>query len=245
MNLQEPATLFDYTDLEPSAKLVAREAAEIIRLHARRAAESVVAIGEQLARVKDRLDHGQYLGWLRLEFGWSIRSAQNLMRVWECFKNANFALLEPIDVSALYLLASPSTPEPVREAALGRAATGERVTHASVKDDLRAARERTERAFGTSGRQRDEGSSWSWNDVPKADDDVEPVREDPAKRRAFELAAALMGRLNDFSPSDHDPGEVAQAVDPVLRRRVADDARRVASWLDRFLDELESIRAAA
>jgi hypothetical protein len=53
------------------------------------------------------------------------------MYVYEQFKINNLLNLE-IDVSALYLIAAPKTPEPVRAEAVKRAAKGERVTHEAV-----------------------------------------------------------------------------------------------------------------
>jgi len=98
---------------------VASEAAAIIRLHARQAVAGVLGIGGQLERVKAALGHGLFLAWLAAEFGWSDDTARNLMNAWRAFKNRTVRDLEPIDVSALYLLAAPSTPEAVREEALG------------------------------------------------------------------------------------------------------------------------------
>jgi hypothetical protein len=95
---------------------VASEAAAIIRLHARQAVAGVLGIGGQLERVKAALGHGLFLAWLAAEFGWSDDTARNLMNAWRAFKNRTVRDLEPIDVSALYLLAAPSTPEAVGDA---------------------------------------------------------------------------------------------------------------------------------
>jgi Protein of unknown function (DUF3102) len=60
--------------------------------------------------VKARLKHGQFLEWIEREFAWSDWTARAFMNVHEKFKSENFSNLE-IDVSALYLIAAPSTPE--------------------------------------------------------------------------------------------------------------------------------------
>ena len=60
-----------------------------------------------------RLGHGQFMEWIEREFAWSQRAAYRFMEVHEHVKVANLASLE-IDASALYLIAAPSTPEPVR-----------------------------------------------------------------------------------------------------------------------------------
>jgi Carboxymuconolactone decarboxylase family len=60
-------------------------------------------------------------------------------RVHESFKSDNLSDLQ-IDISALYLLAAPGTPEPVREAVVERAREGERITHADAKAVVQIAR---------------------------------------------------------------------------------------------------------
>ena len=150
--------LFDYQRLEPAVRAVALEAAAKIKLHGRRAAESIVAIGEELMRVKAALPHGAWLPWLEAEFGWTDESARKFMRVAE-YVGQNPTLLEfQIDVSALYLLARPSTPEPVRDAAIERAATGERVSHGYVRDLVDETRERLRGAFSPPRAPRQRGS---------------------------------------------------------------------------------------
>lgn len=52
-------------------------------------------------------------GW-HLKFGWSAKTAERLMAVYEQSKVNNLCNLE-IDLSTLYLIAAPKTPEPVRE----------------------------------------------------------------------------------------------------------------------------------
>jgi hypothetical protein len=68
------------------------------------------------------------------------------MRVWDAFKSATVADLEPVDLKALYVLAAPSTPEPVREAVIERAREGERITHTDAKAVVQIARRATKDA---------------------------------------------------------------------------------------------------
>ena len=82
--------------------------------------------------MKEHEGHGKFLAWIEENFGWSERTARNFMMVHDRFKTANFADLE-IDVSSLYLLAAPSTPEPVREVVMKYADEGERIVQKDVK----------------------------------------------------------------------------------------------------------------
>ncbi len=123
---------FNYAALDAETRVFVQERAERIHNLARMTAAAVQQIGQYLTEVKERLRHGQFLDWIDREFGWSERSARSFMMVHERFKSANFADLE-IDVSALYLIAAPKTPEPVRAQIITRAENGERITFSGTR----------------------------------------------------------------------------------------------------------------
>jgi hypothetical protein len=81
------------------------------------------------------------LPWLRAEFGWSGRSAQNFMSVAENFKSAKIADL-PIQPSAAYLLAAPSVPDEAGEKAVEKAEAGEQITFATAREIVAEARKK-------------------------------------------------------------------------------------------------------
>ncbi len=70
-------------------------------------------IGSRLIAVKDALGHGRFGRWLEAEFQWSEPTAERMMRVADTFKSVKLTDLN-IGQSALYMLASPSTPAPIR-----------------------------------------------------------------------------------------------------------------------------------
>lgn len=102
---------FDYAVFEPTLAEKLQVTADEIRQRLKKTLESTIEIGQALLGVKDALEHGQFLAWLRAEFSWRERTARNFMSVAEHFgKSAKFADLT-IQPSAAYLLAAPSTPE--------------------------------------------------------------------------------------------------------------------------------------
>lgn len=98
-------------------------------------------MGNDLLAVKEALPHGQFGPWLKAEFGWSERSAQNFMSVAERFKSAKFADL-PIQPSAAYLLAAPAGPDEAREVAIEKAEAGEEITFATARKIVAEARKK-------------------------------------------------------------------------------------------------------
>jgi ribosome-associated translation inhibitor RaiA len=109
--------------------------AEAIRVLGRRVIGDVIEIGRRLTISKELCGHGDWLPWLKREFGWSDDSALRFMQVAEFAKNRNLRNLE-IPVSGLYLLAAPSTPEAARDEAIERSEAGERLTPAQIKETI-------------------------------------------------------------------------------------------------------------
>ena len=132
---------FNYDLLETKLADKVRTAADRIREGVQKTVEDIIQIGNDLLAVKEALPHGQFLPWLKAEFGWSERSAQNFMSVAEKFKSAKIADL-PIQPSAAYLLAAPSVPDEAREKAVEKAEAGEEITFATAREIVAEARKK-------------------------------------------------------------------------------------------------------
>jgi Protein of unknown function (DUF3102) len=124
---------FDYAALSAATRVIIQQHTDEIKSLMRRTAQDVINIGQKLILVKEELRHGELRGWLKAEFGWSLRTAARFMQVATQFKSANLADLN-IAASALYLLAESSTPEGAQEEALDLANRGEHVSYSMVKD---------------------------------------------------------------------------------------------------------------
>lgn len=86
------------------------------------AAQGALKIGERLCEAKELLGHGEFLPWIKDEFGWTDRTAQKLMAVYREFGDSQKSLFGPeintktysdLPVSKLYLLIS--VPESERD----------------------------------------------------------------------------------------------------------------------------------
>ncbi|MFB2772659.1 DUF3102 domain-containing protein [Pelatocladus sp. BLCC-F211] len=123
---------FNYAVLTPQVRILVQGKTSELKSLMRRSAQDIIDIGQKLTEVKQQLGHGNFRAWLKAEFDWSVRTAARFMQVAIQFKNANLAHLN-ISISALYLLAKPSTPEKARKQALEIAKEGENVTHTKAK----------------------------------------------------------------------------------------------------------------
>ncbi|MES1024399.1 DUF3102 domain-containing protein [Gloeocapsa sp. BRSZ] len=127
---------FDYTQLNPENRLLIQQHTQELKERLQRTAQDIWEIGQKLAEVRSRLKHGQFDNWLKAEFGWSRRTAYNFINVYETFnERAKFAHFN-IATSALYLLASPSTPQDIKDQFIEVAQTGQKVTHKDIRKAL-------------------------------------------------------------------------------------------------------------
>jgi hypothetical protein len=137
---------FDYAPLQPKTAEKVREAAQRIRETVKRTIEDIIAVGNDLLSVKESLDHGQFLPWLRAEFGWTERTARNFMAVAEQFGPKSEMISDlKIAPTAAYLLAAPSAPDEARQKAVERAEAGEHITPKLAKEILAKERKKTPR----------------------------------------------------------------------------------------------------
>jgi hypothetical protein len=127
--------VFDYTVLEAGTSRIVAQRTQEIRERIETIQRSTIEIGQRLLDVRACLGHGQWGAWLASEFRWSNDTAENLMSTARlALQNPKFSEFEDrFARSAMYLLASDSTPESVREVALSRAEAGEKIGHKEVK----------------------------------------------------------------------------------------------------------------
>ena len=123
---------FDYRVLSEKNRSLVQQRTRELKERLQRTAQDIWEIGKKLVEVRAELKgHGYFDAWLRAEFGWSRRTAYNFIYVYEAFPYAKFAqmIIEP---SALYRLASPSTPDAIRDKFIQQANAGSKVTHKEV-----------------------------------------------------------------------------------------------------------------
>jgi hypothetical protein len=205
------APRFRYSDVPSADRNQCEEAVESILGYQRRMASDVVAIGCLLLDVKEKLEHGQFTAWIKHYFGWAQQTASNMMRAGETFgKVPNFGDLT-IDTSAVYLLASMTCPDDLREEILDRASKGERITHATVREAI---------------------------DELRRDDDDEPVAppvSHPERRPRFDETIVIGDEEEEDTEQYEDEEEPIQPSPRVSRPFVEDDlaeetAAAVIEW---------------
>lgn len=106
----------------------------------KRTVEDIIEIGRELIAVKERLGHGRFLDWIKVEFEMERSTAQNLMNVADKFGD-KLPIIGNLKPTVLYALADPSTPDEVIEQATTKAESGEKVTIKDVQEWKQRAEE--------------------------------------------------------------------------------------------------------
>jgi hypothetical protein len=125
---------------------LAEHAAEIRRL-SKQTMESIVEIGRRLSECRAILKkNGEWCAWLKDEFDWSDQTARRFIHVHDQLPELNKLLSREFPISALYLLAAPSTPDEARAEIIERAQAGEPLPVAEIKRTINTAKSRKQPA---------------------------------------------------------------------------------------------------
>jgi len=149
LQVEGEAAPFDYDSLDPADAQVAQEAATHIKRYGQQMIADIVEIGSALIRAKDALRHGNFEAWLKISFGWKVRTAQNYMSVAQRLaEKAHWVAGLPL--ATTYRLAAKGTPDDLRTSVITRLEQGEKVSaddiNAAISDRLQANRQAEENA---------------------------------------------------------------------------------------------------
>jgi hypothetical protein len=132
----EQITLFDYATLDTETRISLKLRADRINERTRRIGQDIWENGREFYEAQQELakdGHGCFLAWAETETGYGKSTVYNMINVYQKFVFPNFGKTK-IAISAMYLLAAPSTPESARIEAQDRADQGEVITPQIARD---------------------------------------------------------------------------------------------------------------
>src|SRR5947207_5746258 len=169
---------FDYGALLPAVAEKLRETAAQIRYRRR---EYLIHTGQDLLALRDQLEEGQFHHWIECECGLEVRTAQYAMRVARYAdgldeqERENFSRLP---VAAQYLLAAPSAPASARKEVLGGLADGRSYKVDEVKQLVRGAQGKKDRADSSFQRNGWESAAHEHETDTEVRSEAAPVEEE-------------------------------------------------------------------
>lgn len=144
MEKEITATTFAYEEIDPETRISLKQRAGRIGERTRRMATDIWENGREFAEAQQELasyGNGRFLAWVEAETGYS---KSTVYRMIEVHQRLDFPKLGKTDIvaSALYLLASASTPEAAREEVMSAAERGEAISHGRAKEIVQAHKPR-------------------------------------------------------------------------------------------------------
>ena len=134
-NSRREQILFSYNRFSSPERHNLQQAAREIRQNINTTIQAIWKTGQKLVEVRLQLEESMFSAWLQSEFEWSRRTAYHYINVYEAFPQLDTqqSVQLDIDLSALYLLAAPSTSAELRSHFFAIAHSGQRVRHREVK----------------------------------------------------------------------------------------------------------------
>ncbi|PSB58465.1 DUF3102 domain-containing protein [Chamaesiphon polymorphus] len=126
---------FEYETLSCEQRASVQRLTREIKEDICKTAHVIWSIGKKLVEVRSQLETCQFSSWLRIEFDWCRSTAYNFISVYEAFPEFSCPTVGQLDisVSALYLLAAPSTSPETRSHFIGQALAGKYVSKKAVQ----------------------------------------------------------------------------------------------------------------
>jgi hypothetical protein len=196
----------------------------------------ILEIGRELIAAKAMLAHGEWLPWLKDEFGWPARTGQAYMAVAEAFKSASLAHFDglTIDATALYALSAPDVPQEARDAAIEQAEDGERITKADaealITEALQAERVKFE-AIVAELQAAAEADPDAAPDVPMLVEQLcQATGRKKLKPAQFQHLACILGTAITDGSKVYPPSSLEESQEAEERLRISAPALRALEY---------------
>ena len=233
---------FDYSVLDDETVAFVQSRTVEIRKLAKRAAEDIFWIGSYLLEVKEKLDYGHFRAWLEAEFTWgSIRTAARFMSVAHKFGRGDRLTQLDILPSALYILASPSTPEEAVAEVLERAKQGETIAEKKAKEikaKYKALKKPTDSAVQPKNINQSASiqteSSWNTLNVDSVSEPSSglPKKKDKAKQEILAVVPSQKAVKNSWwQLGEHHRLFCGESKEPEFLKRLPKDIALMINFL--------------
>ena len=195
----------------------------------------IIEIGRELIAAKTQVVHGGWLPWLKEEFGWSVRTADNYMSVAYKFATvANFDGLT-IDATALYALSAPDVPQEARDAAIEQAEDGDRITKADaetlIADALRIERAKFEAIVAELQAAAETTDDEGAPDIPTLVEQLcQATGRKKLKPAQFQHLACILGTAITDGSKVYPPASIEESQEAEERLRISAPALRALEY---------------
>lgn len=227
-------TLFDYSAVSEDLRQELADDAAHINGHRARAEDSIIAIGERLLLVKEKLPHGQFLKWVEAECGYGERSVRDYMDIAREFASNRHRGAD-LPLRAKRLLAAPSMPEDAKKRIYERIDAGENVGVREIEDERKRALEAIRRAEEAESQLADKDAA-----AKRAEREAEKAKREAEAAQA--KASDLLGQVNMLR---ENADAVRIKAEREAQEKAAEERQRLLSEIEKAKAEAERVRQEA
>ena len=199
--------LFNYQQLDSETRIVVQQEDKEFDRNIGEANQSFVHACKNLPRIHDALRYKRpgFDDYCQSKPGLSRATAYKMLNVAKMCLDSGHISIESKE--ALYLLAAPSTPEPARQEAVGRAEAGERITHQAAKEIVNGHKVEQENGLDALRQRTTERQEQWWSrDEPE---------QSESNGRQMKPKSNQIGDI--YTPKGYDACQTPpEALDPLL-----------------------------
>ncbi len=190
---------FDYNILESEQRSIVQQKTQEIKERLKRSAQDIWEIGQKISEVRSQISYGHFDKWLKVEFGWSRRTAYNFIQVYEAFPERATVAQVSMAASALYQLSSPSIPKEVREEFIKKAKDGEKVTRENIRQALKSEQSSSINTVVTKQQGNFDSKQQIISIIPKATSAIKLLVKDKLTQESVEFSTDTFSFESELS----------------------------------------------
>lgn len=233
---------FDYSGVSAEIANEAEATAERIRDRHR---ESIIATGNDLLSIKNKLAHGKFGSWLDYHFNMSERSAQNYMNAAQVFGSAP-KVIDALPATTIYKLAAKNVPALIKQNVINEIQSGKSLVAKDIEKRIITAKEEERTKRDDARQKQNEMRAWSKHELGlkksgKTSEEIE------AEHKLWETKKAQLERQKEKKlaatqkAKEQTVCKLAEQQDRI--EQMEKQALRAAAILKkRFADKFESFR---
>ncbi|MBK3745252.1 DUF3102 domain-containing protein [Paraburkholderia aspalathi] len=187
-----PSAGFDYSGVSIEIADEAEATAERIRDRHR---DGIIATGNDLLSIKDKLAHGKFGSWLDYHFNMSERSAQNYMNTAQVFGSAP-KVIDVLPATTVYKLAAKGVPTLVRQSVIDEVLSGISLDAKDIEKRIITAKEEERTKREDVRQKQNEIRAWSKHELAMKKAGKTPEEID-AERKLWETKKARAERQKE------------------------------------------------
>ncbi len=186
----QPLVKFKYEQLDRETAAFIRQQTGEIKLWMKQTALGAIEAGEKILKIKEKLNHGQFLDWVELELECHYNTVVGLMRAAKVFGPEKERVAQSgLGLSVVYLLSQGNIPPEMREEVIEISESGKALSIGEVKQIQKEYRKKKGIPPSTKARQSSSSATPNQSTTSAIDSTkpLEPTQKDSQKQEIIKV----------------------------------------------------------